>query len=234
MSDDVGSRSSGPSAVILAGGASRRMGRDKATIPIGDATLLGRVVEGLLGIGGLSRIIVVGSRVRDLDDALGVGARSRTASRTITFVEDRWPGEGPLGGLITGLRVLQTGVDGAEGPAVTVPETDGISFVLSCDMPNLSFDELTPLLEALEASPFIDAVLSTRLGRSQPLHSALRFSSCGLLERAFLAGERRLEAAFAGLNVRYRPDRVGSSDDIDTPHDLEKLLRTRSEGSVAD
>ena len=206
------------------------MGRDKATLPIGDATLLGCVVEGLLDIGGLDRIIVVGSRTRDLDEALGAGGRIRTASRTITFVDDRWPGEGPLGGLITGLRVLQTRAGGGEDPAATTHQTNGISFVLSCDMPNLSFDELVPLLKELEESPLIDAVLSTRLGRSQPLHSAVRLDSCGVLERAFLSGERRLEAAFAGLNVVYRPDRVGSSDDIDSPQDLEELLKRRSEG----
>ncbi len=43
---------------VLAGGASRRMGRDKASVPIGGMTMLERVLDGLAGVG--ERIVVGG------------------------------------------------------------------------------------------------------------------------------------------------------------------------------
>jgi len=49
----------GFSGVILAGGASRRMGRDKAGIKIGQQTMLGRMWQ-LLHLSGATRITILG------------------------------------------------------------------------------------------------------------------------------------------------------------------------------
>lgn len=70
--------------VVLAGGRSRRMGRDKASMPWGGATMLDAVVAALRS--RLPQVIVVG--------APAPGAR---------MVHDAVPGEGPLRGLEAGL-----------------------------------------------------------------------------------------------------------------------------------
>lgn len=81
--------------VVLAGGRSRRMGRDKAALPWGDGTLLDRMI-GLLRGAGARRVVVSGDRP-------GYDA-----------VPDTTPDRGPVGGLLSILSQV-------DGPLVVVP-----------------------------------------------------------------------------------------------------------------
>lgn len=92
-------------AVVLAGGRSTRMGRDKASLPFGGVPLLRRVVERLRPV--VDEVIVVAN---DGAPAAGPGAR---------VVADAFPGLGPLAGLHAGLRA-----SGAER-----------NLVVACDLP---------------------------------------------------------------------------------------------------
>lgn len=76
--------------LVLAGGRSQRMGRDKAALPFGDGTLLNRVVE----------------RVKTCCHPVFVvtSAAHRYPALTVPVVVDRWPGLGPLAGVEAGLR----------------------------------------------------------------------------------------------------------------------------------
>lgn len=76
--------------VVLAGGKSRRMGADKATLPFGEATLLERVVHRVKAC--CHPVFVVLSRPGSYPH-LG-----------LSVLVDRWPGLGPLAGLDVGLR----------------------------------------------------------------------------------------------------------------------------------
>jgi molybdopterin-guanine dinucleotide biosynthesis protein A len=79
-----------PLLAILAGGASTRMGRDKAFLEAGGETLLAR----LAGLG------------RGLGLGLLVVGRDRPAGWTaddVRFVPDEQPGQGPLGGVAAAL-----------------------------------------------------------------------------------------------------------------------------------
>ena len=76
---------------VLAGGASRRMGTDKAFVEIDDLTLLQRVAAALCDAGAAS-VVVVG------------GDASRVTDLGMAYVADTWPSQGPLGGIITALR----------------------------------------------------------------------------------------------------------------------------------
>lgn len=78
--------------IVLAGGQSRRMGRDKALLPFGEDTLLGRVVRRVGGV--CSRVIVV--------------AREADAYPGFEVALDRFPGCGPLAGLHAGLLEART------------------------------------------------------------------------------------------------------------------------------
>jgi len=69
------------SGAVLAGGASRRMGRDKSAIEIDGTTMVQRVLDALAAAGA--------------DETFVVGP---------TGVPDETPGAGPLGGLVTALR----------------------------------------------------------------------------------------------------------------------------------
>ena len=78
---------SGCSLVILAGGRSRRMGHDKATLPAGDGTLIEHLARRLAPV--VDETIVAGGSV----DPPIEGAR---------VVADRQPGLGPLAGMLAG------------------------------------------------------------------------------------------------------------------------------------
>jgi molybdopterin-guanine dinucleotide biosynthesis protein A len=93
--------------VVLAGGASRRMGRDKAALLLDGKPLLARVVRRLRV--ALPEVIVVGPPERA---DLVPGTR---------IIPDTWPGRGPLGGIATALQVVST----------------PFAFVAACDMPFL-------------------------------------------------------------------------------------------------
>lgn len=71
------------SMVVLAGGASRRMGKDKSDLLIGEKTFLEVQIEKGRSLG--------------IEDILVSGYRGKRCSARI--VEDRIPGKGPLGGL---------------------------------------------------------------------------------------------------------------------------------------
>ncbi|MNK43989.1 Molybdenum cofactor guanylyltransferase [compost metagenome] len=78
-------------AILLAGGRSQRMGRDKSRLPFGDGPLASRVFEALSTV--FPSVVVVTQQ----PDFPVAGARC---------VKDRHPGHGPLEGLASGLEAL--------------------------------------------------------------------------------------------------------------------------------
>ncbi|MEW5705339.1 MAG: formate dehydrogenase accessory sulfurtransferase FdhD [Actinomycetota bacterium] len=78
------------SAIILAGGKSTRMGRDKSSVMIGGETLLGRSVRMLKGM--FDEVIVVNN------------GQTPPVPRGVKVVHDDVPYQGPLGGISAGLK----------------------------------------------------------------------------------------------------------------------------------
>ena len=96
-------------AVILCGGESRRMGRSKAWLPVGDERMLQRIVR-LAGLAA-SPIVVVGAQEQELP-ALPADA---------IVVRDTVAGRGPLQGLATGLGALTDDVELVYATSTDVP-----------------------------------------------------------------------------------------------------------------
>ncbi len=96
--------------VILAGGESERMGRDKAFLELGEKKVIERVISALSGIVG--KIIIV------TNDPL------KYAAFGLETVRDIYPGVGVLGGIHTGLSYMR----GDSG------------FFCACDMPFINPD----------------------------------------------------------------------------------------------
>ena len=80
--------------VVLCGGASRRMGQDKATLEVAGERLLDRAVEALSG------------HVNEV--LLACGAEERYADRGLRLALDAGADLGPLGGLGAGLAQART------------------------------------------------------------------------------------------------------------------------------
>ena len=96
------------SAVILAGGGSRRMGQDKALLPVGGRPLIARTVEQL---------------AERFDDILISAGPSDRGLRFpgVTVVPDDAPGLGPLMGLASALPRAR----------------HALAFVVACDIPDI-------------------------------------------------------------------------------------------------
>lgn len=90
--------------IVLAGGKSRRMGRDKAELPWGEGTLLTAIVDKLALV--CDEIIIVGPQ--------------RNLARSVRWTEDRYSGKGPLAGLQAGL--LEASFDSALVLACDMPD----------------------------------------------------------------------------------------------------------------
>jgi molybdenum cofactor guanylyltransferase len=83
---------SGGSLVILAGGLSRRMGRDKASLPTRDGTLIEHLARRLAPV---------------VDETIVAGGSGRRAPPGVTMVDDLFAGMGPLAGIHAGLRAAR-------------------------------------------------------------------------------------------------------------------------------
>ena len=194
--------------LILAGGASRRMGSDKAALDVGGVTMLERTVA-VLGALAADRLLIVGGDPGRAGSNVGVV----DVVDVVDVVADRWPGEGPLGGLVTGLAHLADRYG-----------SDALAVVVSCDLPLLRAESLSGLVEGLvRAGPTVEVAASVRDGRRQPLHAVYRLTTADSLAASFLAGNRRLDVALDGLAVVERTDSDGSSEDVDTPDDWRRL-----------
>jgi molybdopterin-guanine dinucleotide biosynthesis protein A len=159
-------------AIVLAGGKSRRLGRDKASEPLLGVPLLQRVLDRLSGV--VSEFVVV--------TAPGQVLPELTSPARLTVVEDVYPGAGPLGGLFTGLRAV----------------SEDVALAVACDMP-LVAPELAHLL--LSLIPGHDAVVPVADGRLQPLCAAYARSCIEPMQRRLDAGELKLTALLDDLDV---------------------------------
>lgn len=111
---------SGCSLVILAGGLSRRMGHDKATLPAGDGTLIEHLARRLAPV---------------VDETIIAGGSGPPAFEGARVVADHQPGLGPLAGMLAGFAVAKrrhVWVVGCDLPDVE-PALGGLLLALSGD-----------------------------------------------------------------------------------------------------
>lgn len=113
------------SCAILAGGQSKRMGRDKATIDVGQTSLIGHVYTKVRSI--FDDILVISSHH---DSIQGIG---------VPVFKDVLPLKGPLVGLVSALLYSRT-------PYV---------FVVACDMPFLNSSLIGFMIEEIRGEDVI-------------------------------------------------------------------------------
>ena len=98
-------------AIILCGGKSSRMGRDKATLPFGPECMLQRVVRLVGEVVDQSSMVVVAAPDQILPEL----------PASIRIARDERQDRGPLEGLAAGLRTLGEEVDAAYATSCDVP-----------------------------------------------------------------------------------------------------------------
>lgn len=152
--------------LILVGGRSSRFGADKASALLLGEPLLQWVVRALEPV--CAEIVVVA--------AVGQAVPTVQSSVRTTVIYDEVAFEGPLAGLLAGLRQART----------------EWAFLASCDAPLLRTALVTVLFGYTEAAAV--SVCPRVAGRLQPLSALYRTSSLPELQRLFDQGERRPSA----------------------------------------
>ena len=186
-------------AVVLAGGRSSRFGRDKLAEPFAGGTVLDHAIAAVGPLVGETIVVAATDGPREVPAG-------------VVVVRDLRPFEGPLAGLLVGLRHVTQ-------PAV---------LLVGGDMPTM----VEPVLEALLAEladPAIDAAMLEHDGQGRPLPGALRAEPARQAgERLVARGERSLRALYGALTTAViaeptwralDPD-ARTLRDIDTPADL--------------
>ncbi|MGK2319851.1 molybdenum cofactor guanylyltransferase [Gordonia rhizosphera] len=188
--------------IVLAGGRSRRMGRDKAGIDWEGEPMLARVVR------------VVGERCRPVlvvasEDSAAYRALHGTGGPEAQWVTDEEPGTGPLGGLAVGLA--QAAAAGARW-----------AFVCATDMPLISAELIDELRRGVTSS--VQAVIAHDMGRDHPMAALYRTDASEVIAGLAAQGERRMLGALDALTTH----RVAVSNpdwltNVNAPEDLHRL-----------
>ena len=155
MSNEIENSENIKSCIILCGGQSRRMGRDKGSMIIQDKPMIKHVLSTLNH--QINEVIIV------LNDTERIGKYSEFINPsdyafTLTFVEDKIKDKGPLPGIMTGLSQISS----------------QYSLVLPCDSPFVSSKYIETIFNEIDENyqaivPFHD--MENKLKTSEPLHS---------------------------------------------------------------
>jgi molybdopterin-guanine dinucleotide biosynthesis protein A len=164
------------SGIVLAGGISRRLGRNKAVEPLGGEPLVRRVIDRLEVVTGQTVVVVA-----DMGQA---GQLPLPDSAVV--VTDAYPGCGSLGGIFTGLSAA---------------EADW-GLVVACDMPFLDRRLLGHILDRRDEH---DAVVPVLGGYPEPTHAAYSKACLPHMERLLKAGELKIAGFFDDVRVNLLP-----------------------------
>ncbi len=191
------------SCIVLAGGKSKRMGRDKAFLKFKGKTFLKNVLDSVSKI--CDEIIIVGNREEEL-----YLKEAKEIEKNVYFTKDIHPYEGPLNGVISALPFVN-------GEKV---------FIATCDTPLIS-PEIIDLLNR-EIDEF-DAVIPVIKGKFQPLNTLYKRQALKKAEELYKEGNRSLSSFIKKLNVKYIDEKkilnyALSYWSINTPEDYKKLI----------
>ena len=199
----------GVSGIVLAGGLSRRLGRDKAIEPIAGEPLIARCIGRLSAVA--DEIIVV---VNDVERG-----EQLPLPQTCRVALDVYADSGSLGGIFSGVSAMgnEWGV------------------VVACDMPFLNTALLRYMLSLREG---FDAVVPVLAGRPEPTHALYSKACLPHIERRLQAKDLKIARFFDDVSVRYvsqeeidahDPDHL-SFFNVNTQSDLDKALELAAQG----
>ena len=182
--------------VVLNGGRSERMGTNKANLVLDGKTLLESSVLKLKEASASSILIVGNALIEEFEIE-------------VTVVEDRWPNEGPLGGILTALQFLQ----GTDLPVM----------IVACDFPELDTEEIGNLVKHAYLNK--DSIIVPRVGGiNQWMHACWPTNAEEHLHKSFSNGERAPHRAVIDYEIVVLERKKESAYfDVDTPEDFEKV-----------
>jgi molybdopterin-guanine dinucleotide biosynthesis protein A len=195
-------------SIVLAGGRSSRLGKEKHTEEIAGESLIERTI-GSLSLISTEILIVISNRQSKSTFASYAEAKT---------VVDLYPGKGPLVGIYTGL----------------VHSSNLYNLAVACDMPFLNLDLLRHMIAL---SPRFDVVMPRIDNLIEPLHAVYSKNCLVSMKSLIEKGSLKISDLLDSVSVRYvekveidkfDPKRL-SFFNINTKADLEKaqLLASR-------
>lgn len=186
----------------MAGGQSRRMGRTKALIDVGGQPMATHVAHAL-SVAGCHDVVLVGGNPTEL----GV--------LELVVIADQYPGEGPVGGVLTALRH-----HGQHGAATHV-------VIAACDLPGLSASAVERMLGAVTAATDVVVAMT---GRLEPAFAVWNVQTIAPIEAAFKTGIRALHEILASFDVVTVAIDASEMRNINRPEDLLRASLRDGEG----
>ena len=155
MSSELKNDENIKSCIILCGGKSSRMGRDKGSMIIRDKPMIKHILSTLNH--HINEVIIVLNNQTRID-TYGEFINADDYSYTVTFVEDEIKDKGPLPGIMTGLKHIN----------------GEYALILPCDSPYVSSQYIDTIFKELDEDyqaivPYHDS--ENKLKTSEPLHS---------------------------------------------------------------
>lgn len=189
-------------SIVLAGGKSRRLGRNKALETIADRSLIERVIEQLRPLA--NQILIVTSEEQS---RLPIAYKGK-------ILVDLYPGKGPLGGIYTGLRASPS----------------SRSLVVACDMPFLNTELLSYMIKISASFDLVVPRLNNMVEPLHAVYSKdcltpighlLKLGKLSALELLPLVNVRYVE----GEEIQRFDPELLSIFNVNTEDDLEEARR---------
>ena len=190
-------------AVVLAAGLSSRMGRAKATLPIGDDTFLTRVVRTFLDAGVDDVVVVVG---HEAEAVVSTFERSGLAAR---FVHNPAFSRGQFSSILAGLRAIDR--PGVEAMLLTL-----------VDVPLVRPSTVRAVLDHYRRThaPIVRPTSGSRHGHPVLIDRSV-FHALSHADPA--AGAKAIVRAHASPAGDLAIDDEGAFSDVDTPEEYARL-----------
>jgi molybdopterin-guanine dinucleotide biosynthesis protein A len=163
-------------SIILAGGRSSRLGREKLAEVIAGKSLIERAVSTLISLSQEILIVISQKQARS-----SLSLYTYPEAKTVL---DLYPGKGSLIGIYTGL----------------VNSTNFLNLVVACDMPFLNLDLLHYMVKV---APGFDVVIPRIDDQMEPLHAVYSKNCIGPMESLIKQDNLKVTAFFDSVKVRY-------------------------------
>ena len=190
-----------PHGLLLAGGSSRRMGKDKSSIRYSGSTQPELAAE------------LLRPRCTEIFLSLRKGQNNTTGLENLNVVHDRWESAGPLVGILSAMTEH--------------PEASWL--VIACDLPFLDKITLDNLLTQRDPTKMATAYRSSHDGKPEPLCTIYEAHARLVLEDFFTNDIRCPRKILIETEpLLLNPVSPRALDNVNTPEDYEEAVQALS------
>ena len=175
------------SSIILCGGQSRRMGKDKGSLNIKDKPMIKYILSTLNN--EIDEVIIVLNDNKRIDKYMEF-INPEDYSYKLKFVEDKIKNKGPISGILTGLENISS----------------EYAIVFPCDNPFVTkntiqtlFNEITCNIQAVV--PYHDP--ENKLKTSEPLHSIYNKNIIPLIDNLILNDSLHIKGIIEKIDTKF-------------------------------